>query len=270
MGKISSYGIKQQTQATTVVDFAAEQISLLGYAVVDGGYSPGEVEAFGRAFDSARVAMEMRHGGRTALETIDEHNTIRLPMLYDDLFLKLAMNDNIVELCGKLISDYFVLNQQNGISNPGGSARYNQGSYHRDLPFQHFTSSRPLAINALFCIDDFTVENGATFVVPGSHKQEAFPSDGSVAALQIQVPARAGSFIVLDCMTYHSGGVNRTERERRAVNHVYTIPLLKQQIDFPNALQDDFTADPKARQLLGYGLSVPADVESFYRSRARR
>lgn len=32
-------------------------------------------------------------------------------------------------------------------------------------------------------------------------------------------------FIMIDCMTFHSGGVNRTARPRRGVNHVYTIPL---------------------------------------------
>ncbi|ARQ57008.1 phytanoyl-CoA dioxygenase protein [Rhizobium sp. Kim5] len=267
MTSIASYGIKEQLQSSTAIDHAVEQIRLLGYAVVDGGYSPEEIATFGKAFDAARTEMEARHGGRARLEAIDEHNTIRLPMLYNKLFLQLAMNDNITELCGRLLSDYFVLNQQNGISNPGSAARYNQGAYHRDLPFQHFTSSRPLAINALYCIDDFTTENGATFVIPASHKQEPFPSDAMVNALQLQVPARAGSFIVLDCMTYHTGGVNHTQRERRAVNHVYTIPLLKQQIDFPAALKEDFTNDQKARRLLGYGLSIPTDVQSYYRSR---
>ena len=39
---------------------------------------------------------------------------------------------------------------------------HHQSAFHRDLPYQHFTSSRPIAINALFCADEFTNENGAT------------------------------------------------------------------------------------------------------------
>lgn len=264
---IPRYGVKTQVSSVTPVDYAVEQLKLRGYAVVDGGYSPEEIAAFKTAFDQARATSEARHGGKAALAAIDEHNTIRIAMSYHPIFLGLAMNASVVEICKRLIGDYIVLNQQNGIVNPGNLERYNQGSYHRDLPFQHFTSSRPLAINALYCVDDFTLENGATFVVPASHKEEPFPSDTMIRASQVQVAAPAGSFIVLDCMIFHSGGVNRTSQERRGVNHVYTIPLIKQQIDLPRSLGEDFTADAEARKLLGYGLSIPDSVESYYQSR---
>lgn len=264
---IPRYGVKTQVSSITPVDYAVEQLKLRGYAVVDGEYSAEEIAAFQSAFDEARAASEARHGGRSALAAIDEHNTIRIAMLYNPIFLRLAMNAAVVEVCKRLIGDYIVLNQQNGIINPGNLERYNQGSYHRDLPFQHFTSSRPLAINALYCVDDFTLENGATFVVPASHKEEAFPSDRMIQASQVQVTAPAGSFIVLDCMLFHSGGVNRTSKERRGVNHVYSIPLIKQQIDLPRSLGEAFSDDPEARKLLGYGLSIPGNVEDYYRSR---
>src|SRR3546814_9885258 len=70
------------------------------------------------------------------------------------------------------------------IVNPAEHQSYGQGLFHRDLPHQHFVSSRPLAINALFCIDAFLEANGATLVVPASHKEERFPSDGIVSATQ--------------------------------------------------------------------------------------
>src|SRR5262249_26064982 len=158
-----------------------------------------------------------------------EHNTIRAPLAIDKLFLTLALNPNILTICRRLIADYIVLNQQNGIINPPHGQSYNQGAFHRDLPYQHFVSSHPLAINALFCLDEFTEDNGATYVVPASHKQEAFPSDATVAASQVQICAAAGSFIVLDCMVYHRGGVNRTGRPRRAMNHVYSVPIMRPQ-----------------------------------------
>ncbi|MCB5175187.1 phytanoyl-CoA dioxygenase family protein [Microvirga lenta] len=270
MSTFVRYGIKEQRRSTTAVERAIEQLKLLGYAVVDGGYTPDEIAKFSAAFDGARTEMQKQFGGREALEAIDEHNTVRVPMLYDKLFLDLATNPIILDICRRMVGDYVILNQQNGIVNPGNSARYNQGAYHRDLPYQHFVSSRPLAINALFCLDPFTAENGATFVVPGSHKEELFPSDEVVEALQVQAPAPAGSFIVLDCMVFHSGGINRTGRERRGVNHVYTIPLIKPQIDLPSVLGLDYTADPKVRQLLGYDVQVPTDLAQYYRSRNKK
>src|SRR5437588_207301 len=134
------YGVTEQTVSGTDVERACEQIRHLGYGIIDGG---GE-----------------------QLKAIDEHNTIRLPLAKEPMFLELATNSKVLEICSRLISGYTILNQQNGIINPPGAARYNQGAWHRDLPYQHFVSSRPLAINALFCLDAFTIENGATRVLP--------------------------------------------------------------------------------------------------------
>lgn len=161
----------------------------------------------------------------------------------------------------------FILNQQNGIVNPAGAKTYSQSAYHRDLPYQHFVSTRPLAINALFCLDPFTLDNGATFVIPASHKQEAFPSDPVIAAQAKQIAAPAGSFLVLDCMVYHCGGTNRSAADRRAVNHVYTIAMMRQQIDLPAYLGDDFSTDPKIRQLLGFNHPTARSVEEFISQR---
>ncbi|UIK08710.1 phytanoyl-CoA dioxygenase family protein [Neorhizobium galegae] len=265
---VPRYGVREQVRSESAIDKACESLRLLGYAVVGGGYSAEQMAQFSQAFDNAREKLFAKYG-RDELTAIDEHNTIRVLMQMDPLFLELAMNKNILEICRRLIGGTVMLNQQNGVINPPLGERYNQGAYHRDLPHQHFTSTRPLAINALFCVDQFTTDNGATFVVPASHKQEEFPSDLSVSDFQIQVTAPAGSFIVLDCMLYHAGGVNRTEKPRRAVNHVYTIPLIKQQISLPTALGDDFTHDTAARTLLGYNFQVPDSVEGYYATRKK-
>ncbi len=262
------YGILEQIQSTTDLDAACESLRLLGYAIVDGGYDSEQLARFSDAFDGAQQKLYAKYG-REALAEIDEHNTLRILMQMDPLFLDLARNANVLEVCRRLIGGSVVLNQQNGLINPPLGERYNQAAYHRDLPYQHFVSTRPLAINALFCMDQFTTDNGATYVVPASHKQEAFPSDQMVSAHQIQVPAPAGSFIVLDCMVFHSGGPNRTPRPRRAINHVYTIPLIKQQISLPRALGNDFTQDEAARALLGYDVTVPDSVDTYYASRKK-
>ena len=279
MTESGRYGISRQAVSSTAIDRAVEQTRLLGYAIVDGGYTRAAIDAFGEAFDRARDAQDARHGGRAALEAIDEHHTIRLPMLYERLLLDLATHDGVLEIARRLMGPYVVLNQQNGVINPRAPATragvpaattYSQARVHRDLPYQHFVSSRPLGVTALFCLDDFTAENGATWIVPGSHKEEAFPSDAVVDATKLQAVAPAGHFIVMDAMTFHSGGVNHTDRDRRGVNHVLTIPLIKQQIALPTALGDSFATDPALRRLLGYEVMVPPDVAAYYATRRQR
>lgn len=270
MKHIERYGVNEQTVSLDAIDKAVEEIRLCGFSIVDSGYGQDELKHLSQAYASARMQMEALFGGREALSQIDEHNTIRVPMMYEKIFLDLALNPTILSLCKRMLGDYFVLNQQNGISNPGNGGHYNQAAFHRDLPYQHFVADRPLAINALFCLDDFTNENGATLVIPGSHKQGAFPSDEVVEKLKQQITAPSGSFIVLDCMLFHSGATNKTNRERLAVNHVYSIPLLKQQIDLPSTLGEKFTQDAEVRKILGYDISTPHDVASYYKSRHKK
>lgn len=264
------YGVLEQAQATNEVERTCESIRQLGYGVIDGGYSCEQLAALADAFDRTQEHYTVRHGGADVLRSIDEHNTIRLPLAQDPVFLELATNSRVLEICSRLISGYALLNQQNGIINPPNGKPYNQGAWHRDLPYQHFVASRPLAINALFCLDAFTPANGATMVLPASHRQEAFPSDHFVSTQALPVAAPAGSFIVLDCMVFHSGGVNTTSRPRRAVNHVYTIPLIRQQIDLPRALGDDFTSDSKLRRLLGYDVRQPESVAQYLAARPKK
>jgi ectoine hydroxylase-related dioxygenase (phytanoyl-CoA dioxygenase family) len=264
-----SYGINERVTADSDIDAAVESLRTLGYAIVQGGYSAGELGGFSQGFDSARRAAHAAAGGAEALARIDEHNTIRAPFAYDKSLLALARNPAILEICRRLIGGYQILSQQNGVINPPART-YNQGAWHRDLPYQHVVFSRPMAINALFCLDAFTTENGATLVLPATHKQEEFPSDRFVEASAVQVCAPAGSYIVLDCMLYHSGAPNRSTTERRAVNQVYTSPILRQQIDLPAFLGDDFTDDSDLRRLLGYEVATPrSDAEYFATRRAK-
>jgi ectoine hydroxylase-related dioxygenase (phytanoyl-CoA dioxygenase family) len=262
-----SYGVHHRIDAETEVDRAVEAIRTVGYTVVDGGYEPSELDTFSQAFDAAREASERAAGGRDGLFALDEHNTVRVAFARDRRLLKLALNNRIHEVASHLIGGYHVLQQQNGVINPADSKDYSQGAWHRDLPYQHVVFSRPLAINALFCVDAFTRDNGATLVLPATHKQEAFPSRHFVESATVQITAPRGAYIVLDCMTYHTGSINRTALDRRAVNHVYTAPILRQQIDLPAFLGEGFTDDPALRRLLGYEVETPRSVAEYLETR---
>ena len=266
-GTTSSYGVLEQRTTVTDLDRAAEEITYLGYAVVDSGYSMDEVSSFRQIFDAVHSKYVDIHK-KEFLKEIDEYNGIRLPLAFHEKFRDLAMNRRVLDVVRKLIRNQFILNQQNGIINPPGEA-YNQAVWHRDLPYQHFVSSKPLAINALFCIDDFTTENGATFVLPGSHAQEELPSDSFVTSKARQITASAGSFIVLDGMLFHRGGENKTSSQRRAVNHLYTTAFIKQQIDIRSALADQPAPPSDVADLLGFKYQVPRTIADYLKARRR-
>lgn len=263
-----SYGIREQTSAEDTVERAAEEILRLGYAVVPSGYSTEEVRQLGVIFDATHRRYVDTHGS-DLLRAIDELNGIRMPLALDHKFLELATNPTILALVRGLLQNEFILNQQNGIINPPGE-RYNQAAWHRDLPYQHFVSSRPLAVNALYCIDDFTEQNGATLVLPSSHARETFSSEAFVAQHAKQISAPAGSFIVMDAMLYHRGGRNATSSARRAVNHLYTVRFIRQQIDIPAEVGKATPASAAVADLLGFKDLLPRSVKEYLEARRKR
>lgn len=264
-----SYGVLERHVGTSDIDIAVEHMQRDGFCLFDGGFTEQQLSELSDAFDRVHSRYVQRHGV-DRLTRLDELNTVRAPLVQGEPWLiRLASWPRLLELMQRLLAGRFILNQQNGVINPGGK-RYNQGSWHRDLPYQHFVASRSLAVNALFCLDPFREDNGATFVLPASHRQEKFPSDAYVAREARQITAPAGHFIVLDAMTFHCGGVNRTEVARRAVNHVYAIPHIRQQIGLSEGLAAVADLTPGQRELFGLGTEEPRSIEEYLLRRESR
>ncbi len=266
----AAYGVLKQDRFECGQDEVAEQVRRLGYAILDSGYTPAQLKEISEAFNHVRERY-VHAWGEARLRSLNEYHTMRALLTHGgEPFMRLAMNRNLMAVLRQLIVGKFILNQQNGVINPPGET-YNQGAWHRDLPYQHYVSSSPLAVNALFCVDDFTFENGSTFVLPASHKATAFPSENYLRKNAVQVEAKAGQYILLDCMVFHSGGFNRTVKERRAVNHVYNIPYFKQQINLPMSMSMSMDGlSTESTELLGFDYQEPASIEQYLASRSKK
>jgi ectoine hydroxylase-related dioxygenase (phytanoyl-CoA dioxygenase family) len=263
------YGVLERARVTDDVAAHSERIRVAGFTVVDGGFTSGEVAEFGQRLDAA-LAQQRDEFGYERLAAIGDEWTVRCPLVHDAIFLRLVTHLRVLAICRNLLGEYVVLMQQNGVINPPRQT-HSQTAYHRDLPYQHFTSSRPLALSAIFCIDPFRKETGATTVLPATHRVETFPDETVAATLDTSVEADAGSFIVFDSMLFHRAGENQAERPRRAVNQVFSIPLIAQQISLPLALEGRYREDPALARLLGYE-AMPAASALAWRERrvARR
>ena len=88
--------------------------------------------------------------------------------------------------------------------------------------------------NSVWMLDDFTPDNGATRLVPGTHRLVAQPRDHLADPLaehpgQVLALGRAGSVIVFNGITWHGGTVNRTSRPRRALHSFWLARQIEQQ-----------------------------------------
>lgn len=87
-------------------------------------------------------------------------------------------------------------------------------------------ASMPLLLNVVWPLDDFSSENGATRVVPGSHTRGA-DGAGSAEDQAVPVEAPAGSAILIDGRTWHGTGANQTSEPRHAVLATYCRPWVR-------------------------------------------
>lgn len=260
---VGSYGIIKDSSDPEDLNYVIEEIRRQGYSIFDPKIKKNDLNLISEHFDLA-YSNYVKKWGLRRLNTKDEINTIRALLTYkNSIFIKLATNLKLIKIIKNLIKGKFILNQQNGIINPYGK-NFSQSKWHRDLPYQHFISSRPLAISALFCVDNFTENNGATFVLPYSHKFENFPKKKEINEKAIQVTAKSGQFIIFDSMLFHCAGINISSKKRRGINHVYTIPYFKQQINLVNLIKQTKMTS-KEKELLGFNNQEPNSIEIFFR-----
>jgi ectoine hydroxylase-related dioxygenase (phytanoyl-CoA dioxygenase family) len=80
--------------------------------------------------------------------------------------------------------------------------------------------------NTIWLLDDFTSENGATRMVPGSHRWRTRPQDVLEDTMaphpdETLLIARAGSIAVMNAHMWHGGTANRTGAPRLAMHGFY-------------------------------------------------
>jgi len=109
---------------------------------------------------------------------------------------------------------------------PGEPAQY----VHRDqwaFDFFPFPSGFEVECHTMWAMSDFIEENGATRVIPGSHRWEDKLRLTEADTVAAEMPR--GSVLLYLGSLYHGGGANRSGAPRRGVNVGYTLSWLRQE-----------------------------------------
>jgi Phytanoyl-CoA dioxygenase (PhyH) len=178
----------------------------------------------------------------------------------------------------------FILNSFGGVINPPVSdsspvplRQAYVGHIHRDV--RVFTGDFPLMLNMLVMLDDFTPDNGATWVLPGSHRASEKPEEAFFFEHAEQLCAPAGSVVLFNSNLWHAAGKNDTHLPRRALTLTWSKPLMKPQFDYLGCLEalerreNDDNADndtENLKQLLGYFSRIPKTLDEWYQPREAR
>ncbi|SVE32867.1 uncharacterized protein METZ01_LOCUS485721, partial [marine metagenome] len=124
-----------------------------------------------------------------------------------------------------------------------------RGSWHADWPFNQTNAGHvatpypdiPMHITTLWMLSPFTIENGGTLIVPGSHRISNNPTgdngvDPNVAHPdEVNATGEAGSVLVLDSRIWHSTAPNQTGTSRVSVVVRYAPWWLNTRVLMPDS-----------------------------------
>jgi ectoine hydroxylase-related dioxygenase (phytanoyl-CoA dioxygenase family) len=224
-----------------------------GYVILEGALDRGELDALRAAlapFESERPM------GRTAFEGRKSQRVYSLAGK-GDAFLQLAEHPRVMALVERLLMPNFLLSTLQSIRlHPGEAAQ----PWHTDDAFYFMPRPHalPLAVSVIWAIDDFTEDNGATELIPGS-QQWSFEHPDTRDHEVVPALMPAGSAVVFDGALWHRGGDNRSRGPRLAISPQYCQPWLRPQesqllIVPPEAAR---ACTERVRAMLGYSIHPP-------------
>jgi ectoine hydroxylase-related dioxygenase (phytanoyl-CoA dioxygenase family) len=236
-----------------------------GAAIVDGFVDQSWLSDFNKSIQtSVDNYTPYDYGEPEALEFLG-HQTVRLNGLISKAtgYIDLISDERLLRIMDHFLAPncgQYQLNSSEIIEIHGGETA--QVLHWDDMiwPAHFWAPDRLLQFNVMVAATDFTESNGATQVVPGSHKwdhseREAMP--GEIARAEMS----AGSAVLIPGKTLHGGGSNIDGIRRRAIVASYVLGWLRTQENhfLHTTIEQAHGWPERVRQLLGYDLYAHYD-----------
>ena len=210
--------------------------------------------------------IKMQSAVDTALNSNDpcvRSNHFFLAHNFSSSLLEIIQYNPLQGIIDNVLGKTCIIHSFNGITLRPSLANPIQNAVHRDSP--RFCRPYLLSLQVIVLLDDFTKENGGTYVLPGSQYLEEKPSDEYFYKNAVQIEGKSGDLVLFDAMLWHAGGTNKTNVQRRALTIVYSRSFMKQQIDLTKATKKAIidNADTNLLRLLGFNVRVPSCIDEF-------
>ncbi|MFZ5738849.1 MAG: phytanoyl-CoA dioxygenase family protein [Pseudomonadota bacterium] len=222
-----------------------------GYTVIERAVDPELVAALIGAVER----IEREHQLGCAKTSFEGFKTLRVNNLltYDEVFWQVPLHGAVLPIVEAVLDKECLLSSFCSlVLGPGQEAQ----PIHEDtqlipLPRPHI----PITLNAIWALSDFTATNGATRIVPASHKYESSPVYGQdYDAVTATMPA--GSVMLFDSALWHGGGANTSEARRFAFSCAYCWGWMRQQenlqLGIPRQIAQRFPR--RLQELCGYSV----------------
>lgn len=227
------------------------RIDEIGYTIVEDAIEPDLIEALSQ--DLLRLESEL--GIHPASNVFEGTCTIRIYNLlaYGPHFEQIPVHPATLAICEKVLDPGLLVSSLSSISiGPGETAQ----PIHADDQVIPIPKPHPATVcNTMWALTDFTEANGATRIVPGTHRA---PESPDLAAHYETVPAEMtkGSVLIWHGSLWHGGGANTTAQRRVGIAMNYCAGYIRQQENQQLGLPIDTVRQfsPRLQELVGYGI----------------
>lgn len=237
-----------ETVDAAVADADVAAVRRDGYVILPGLLDAGEIAAIKKAVDPLLA--------RTGRNPFEGHATQRVYSVLNKTRAcdRIADHPRVLALLDRLLMPNYLLSMLQVINiQPGEAAQM----LHTDDAFYPLPRPRKaLGCATIWAIDDFTADNGATDIVPGSH---LWGDERPDPAARQPVVMPAGSCVFFLGTLWHGGGANRSSHPRLAVTAQYCEPWLRPQEAFTLSISRDVVREVSEdiRRMLGYSIHPP-------------
>ena len=220
-----------------------------GYTIVEDAVEPAVVESL--LEDLARLEAELKV--EPAGNDFEGAHTVRIYnlLVHGELYERVPVHEHVLPVVEGVLDRGCLISSLSSISiDPGETA---QPIHADDQLIPLGKPHAPIVCNTMWALTEFTEDNGATRVVPGSHLAKESPHYGteydSVAACM-----PAGSVLVWHGSLWHGGGANRSDSRRVGLAMNYCAGFIRQQenqqLGIPLEKIKGFS--PRLRELVGF------------------
>lgn len=236
--------------AATIDAGTREHLDRDGYVALPDVLSGAQLDAV-----RARLAeLLAEEGDRAGLEVHQEKGTDRLADLVNKgaVFEPCFTDPRVLACIAEVLGEFRLSSLNFRAALPGRGHQAMHADWGKPVPPGGYQ-----VCNSIWLLDDFTPANGATRVVPGSHRSGslprlAMPDPTAPHPGEVQITGRAGTVVVFNSHLWHGGTQNRSDRPRRALHCLFTRAGHQQQLDQQKYIRPQTLAglSPAARFIL--------------------
>jgi ectoine hydroxylase-related dioxygenase (phytanoyl-CoA dioxygenase family) len=227
-----------------------EAVRLHGYTIVENAIEPALVEALSAAL--ARLEREL--GARPAMNGFEGHHTVRIYNLlaHGAPFDAVPTHPNVLPIIEGVLDEGCLISSLSSIAiDPGEVA---QPIHADDMVIPLDKPHAPIVCNSMWALTDFTEANGATRLVPKTHRGPNPEYGAHYDTIAAEMPK--GAVLIWEGALWHGGGANRTDQRRTGVAMNYCAGFIRQQenqqLGVPAEVARGFSA--RLQELMGYGV----------------